>query len=223
MRLSAVVVVRAAVALAVLLSLRIGDAFGITVHFDQDVYYVSGPGEVFPVQILIDGNDRTHADDPIPEGLYSFATSVLFNPAKATTTGLADVAAAAALDNFGFFPGALEQVAAGRASTKGNIDQLVDPLDPYDGTLLATIQLTNLASAPDEYPLTLDFFNTLGPTEQMFLDGEGNVLDLAIQFGTAKVVVVPEPQSLVLAAMGMLSWGWLIAAPLAARFRVVRV
>jgi hypothetical protein len=223
MRLSAVVVVRAAVALG-LCSFPIGNALGITVHFDQDVYYVNGPGDVFPVQILIDGNDRTHADDPIPEGLYSFATSVLFNPAKATTTGLADVAAVAALDNFGFFPGALEQVAAGKASTKGNIDQLMDPVDPYDGTILATIQLTNLASAPDEYPLTLDFFNTLGPTDEFFVDGDGNVLDLAIQFGSAKVVVlIPEPQTLVLAAMGMLSWGWLIAAPMAARFRVVRV
>ena len=39
----------------------------------------------------------------------------------------------------------------------------------------------------DSYPLRLDFFNTLGPTEQIFVDGQGNVLDPQIAFGEALV------------------------------------
>jgi hypothetical protein len=70
---------------------------------------------------------------------------------------------------------------------------------------LATIQLTNLASGPDSYPLDLEFFRTVGAAEQFFLDGNGNVLDLDLEFVDGLVIVIPEPAGItVLSAFSLI-------------------
>ena len=93
----------------------------------------------------------------------------------------------------------------GFAGVKGNIDQNLNPLVPYESPLLATMVITNLASAPDSYPLQLDFFETLGANEQFYVDGAGTVLDDLIQFGSARVVVIPEPPSYALLIIAILA------------------
>jgi len=175
----------------------------ILIHFDQDVYFVTGPGDTIEARISLDADPATDRDDGLMRGLFSFGAATDFDATKAQVGSVADIAAAARLDFFGFAAGSFESVAAGFAGVKGNIDQLVNPLVPYGGTLLAKITFTNLATGPDSYPLGLDFFNTLGANEQLFLDGTGTVLDPQIRFRSARVVVIPEPTA------GAL---WLLAA-----------
>ena len=165
----------------------------ILVTFDQSEYVVSSVGEPFEVQVLIDADDRTPELEPIPRGLFSYGSEIIFDPLKANAAGVSEIDIVSELDNFGFSAGGFKEASAGRAAGKGNIDQNENPLEPYMGNLLMTVTLTNNAAPIDEYPLDLDFFRTLGPTEQLFVDGAGSVLDADITFGAAKVRVVPEP------------------------------
>jgi hypothetical protein len=176
----------------------------ILVHFDQDVYYVNGPGDTVDAMILLDADAATEGDDPLAEGLFSFGVATTFNGIKAQVSSDSDISAAAELDFFGFASGAFASVTPGFAGVKGNIDQTANPLIPYGAPLLAKIQFTNLASAADSYPLQLDFFETLGVNEQLFIDGAGTVLDDQIRFRSARVVVVPEPTSYALLMVAML-------------------
>lgn len=168
------------------------------VVFDRTIYQVA-PGETFDVQVLIDGDLGTAFPDPLDSGLFSYGWQMEFDAAKAS---IDSVTVPAELDFFGFVPGATIVADPGLAAAEGNIDQVT--LTPYEGSLLATITLTNLAPAPDEYSLTLSLAPHF-PTEQLFLDGDGNVLDDALVFGVARVVVaVPEPSAFMIAACGAL-------------------
>ena len=165
-------------------------AIAATVHLDKDLYIVNGPGEQFEVQILIDGNSMNDGDDPVRGGLFSFGTKMTFDSTKAEVDSMTVVPA---LDFFGFNAGATVEIKPGSAGAEGNIDQFENPLVPYEDALLATLTVTNNASAVDSYPLTLDFFRDLAPTEQQFINGDGVILDPTIDFVGARVLVVPEP------------------------------
>lgn len=175
------------------------------VHFDQPVYVVNGPGDPITAHLLIDAPPDRDRDQAVPGGLFSFAAEASWNPAKASIGGVGDVVAAPPLDYFDFAPGAFVSVAAGVAGVKGNINLQVDPLIPYEGTLLATFTWTNLASGPDSYPLNLDFFRTVGPNEQFFLNGLGAVLDADVMFVPSEVVIVPEPGAATASALVVLA------------------
>jgi hypothetical protein len=173
------------------------------VFFDQDEYIVSAVGETFDVQVLIDADFRTEELEPLPGGLFSFGAKMTFDSSKAELSGPAALQTVGELDHFGFSAGAFTEVDEGLAASKGNIDQIENPLVPYQGNLLMTLTVTNMASAVDQYPLQLDFFRTLGASESLFLDGAGNVLDSEIVFEPALVRVVPEPSAMSLLAGGM--------------------
>lgn len=168
-------------------------AAGFSVHFNQDVYYVSGPGQQITAHISLDTNPATPEDDAVAMGLYSMSLGLTYPNAKAAVLGAGDVDVPAELEFFGFVPGAFRELLPGAAGVKGNVDQFAIPLELYHDTRLATFTITNLASAPDSYLLGLNFFNTVGPDEQFYLDGSGAVLDSQIMFGSALVIVVPEP------------------------------
>jgi hypothetical protein len=180
------------------------------VYFDKDEYIVSAVDETFDAQILIDADDRTPELEPVRGGLFSFGTEVTFDPSKAELSGPTDVKTTAELDNFGFFAGAYTEVAPGRAGGKGNIDQIQNPLIPYDGSLLMTVTITNKSPAVDVYPLEVGFFRTLGANEQLFLNGSGTVLDNNIVFDNALVRVIPEPTAAVslVAGMSLMVWSF---------------
>lgn len=178
------------------------------VFFDKDEYVVSSVGEMFEVQILIDADDATSQIEPVRTGLFSFGAEVSYESTKAQVVGSSALETASPLDFFQFVPGALTEVDAGRAASKGNIDQVPEPVVPYTGSLLMKLTMTNLASPTDLYPLELDFFRTLGDTEQIFLNGAGGVLDDDIVFGRAWVRVVPEPTAAVLSLLAVLPLAW---------------
>ena len=171
--------------------------------FDQSIYQAA-PGETFEVQVLIDGDVATAAADAVANGLFSYGWQFEFDSAKASVDGLL---VPAELNYFGFAAGASVTTGPGLAAAEGNIDQVA--FTPYQDSLLATVTLKNLVR-PDSYDLTLSLAPHF-PTEQLFVDGQGNVLDDTIVLGTAKVLVaVPEPGTITLAGIGLC-----VAAPCA--------
>lgn len=183
-------------------------AGAIVVRTDQSVYNVL-PGQTFPIQVHIDFNDQTlgNAFEPLPNGLFSYGFSLSYPPAMATVPTAGDIAPVPALDFFGFNPGAMRQVTASSAMIKGNIDQTFNI--PYAGSLLATIQVTNLAPASTTYFVQLDEWRTLGPAEQIFIDGAGIVLDTVPStdlFLPAQINVIPEPAIGGRLGIGVLAW-----------------
>jgi hypothetical protein len=182
----------------------------ISVRFDQDEYIVQGPGEAIDAWVLIDGNLDPTTVDRLRAGLFSMGLAMSYPSAKAQLADASQVMVVPELSHFGFSAAPFVQVSPGFAGAKGNIDVTVDPQVDYVGSSLVKFTLTNTATGPDTYPLTLDFFRTVGPNEQLFLDGLGNVLDPEIQFGSARVIVVPEPLSTTLttAMLALLALMW---------------
>ncbi len=174
----------------------------ILIGFDQEEYVVTSVDEPFSVQVLIDANDQTPELDPVRGGLFSFGTKFTFDATKAEIKDASDIAIQDDLDHFGLSDGGFIEVSAGAAAGKGNIDQSVNPLEPFAGNLLMTTTVSNKAAPLDEYLLTLETFRTLGPNEQIFLNGSGDSLDDDIVFGTARVRVIPEPTSGLFLALG---------------------
>jgi hypothetical protein len=176
----------------------------IRVDFDQDEYIVFSPGDTITARVLMDADDSTDELDPLPNGLFSFGAQVTFDPTKASIGGLADIQITPALDHFGFSAGGFKETGAGLAAAKGNVDSNSLPIEPFDETLLMTLTLTNQASAVDAYTLSLDFFRTLPPSEDLFVDAMLNKLDSQVTFGSARVRVIPEPHTPWVAAMAAL-------------------
>ena len=153
-----------------------------TVRFDRPQYDIA-PGEVFPVKLLI---------DPIPPtGLHSFGVRLKFDSTHASVGDASAVIPAPPLDFDGVRgPGAMKAVGSGYAAVKGTVDGSVQPPVFYTQEILATFPVADLAPGP--YTLKAEFFNTLGPTEQIFVDGLGSVLDSQIAFGEAVVNYRPS-------------------------------
>ena len=170
------------------------NAFATVVRLDKELYVVNGPGDQIDIQIIVEGNSQ--ADSPVRGGLFSFGTKLTFDASKADGT---DASVVSALDYFGFDASAPIDIVPGSVGMEGNIDQFAAPLASYPGNLLATLTLTNKATAVDSYPLTLDFLRDLAPTEQQFINGDGLILDPTIEFRGARVLVVPEATTFALA------------------------
>ena len=73
------------------------------------------------------------------------------------------------------------------AFAKGSVDITLDPIQPYKGSVLAGVAIAGLPQG--EYTLTVTSKNDLGPTEQIFVDGQNSPLDSAIEFNSAKLIV----------------------------------
>lgn len=86
---------------------------------------------------------------------------------------------------------------------KGTVDALAPSTPPYDGSLLAVYRMR--FPAEGRYDLSLSPFNTLGPSEEIFVAGDGAVLDGALAFGTARIDVIPEPAAAGLLALGTMA------------------
>ncbi|MHC1763416.1 MAG: Ig-like domain-containing protein [Verrucomicrobiia bacterium] len=149
-----------------------------TVRFDRPRYDIV-PGESLVVQLVL---------DPAPEaGLHSFGISMLFDSAHARASDVDSISVAPALNFDGVNgPGAVRRAATGIISAKGTVDGLVAPISFSADPLLLTVTLKDL-EAPGPYVLRAEFYRTLGPTEQIFVDGLGNVLDGSITFRDALV------------------------------------
>jgi hypothetical protein len=90
-------------------------------------------------------------------------------------------------------PGAFIGGGAEFIGVKGTVNLSVNPISLYEGTALAEFQFR--FTQPGTYSFILDFFNTLGPTEDIFVNQDGMAIDDEIEFRPGLVqVVVPEPR-----------------------------
>ncbi|MFV2068685.1 MAG: hypothetical protein ACC645_17070, partial [Pirellulales bacterium] len=158
---------------------------GMSVSFDADTY-VTAPGATFDVRILIDGDDSTPAYDGLSAGLFSYGIKVGIENRRVRVSSPTDIVVPSALNFFGFSAGASRAVGNDFAAVKGNVEFAAPD---YAGTLLATISMTNLASAGQSYTLTLDEYRTFGVSEEIFVDGDLNGIDDVITFGSAMITV----------------------------------
>jgi hypothetical protein len=177
----------------------------IRIHAELDRYEVT-PGEVFDIRVYLDADDSLPGDQTLPNGLFSYGVKLEFDPDRLTLVGADAIQVPDALNFNGFSAGAARQTGVGFGAVKGNIDQV--GADPYAGSLIASFRVSD-TSAGGAYEVRLSPHRTLGPSEQLFVDGAGEVLDAQMQFGTAQIVAVPEPSMawMLLAGLGVLACG----------------
>jgi hypothetical protein len=139
------------------------------------------------VQVVIDGNDSTSALEPIPNGLFSYGLQITFdeNLVQANSVNVVPE-----LDYIGFSSEADITISNGVVTIKGNIDQ--ESFTPYSGTVLATIEFTDLG-IKGSYDLQTAIYRTLGPSEQVWIDGIGTVLDNQMTFKSTEITDADAP------------------------------
>jgi hypothetical protein len=182
-------------------TLTAGSAFAqgtFSVHFDQSNYNLQ-PGGTIPVSVVI---------DPVPGGgLFSYGVSASFDPAGALL-GFAGINVPKELDFNGVLgPGASQMITDGTAAVKGTVSFSLVPIQGYSGALLATFLVTDHSGVPgNSTPLTLALYRTLGTSEHVFVDAQGQTLDDKLTFGSATITVIPEPGVLSLLLVGGCCW-----------------
>ena len=168
-------------------------------HFDQPAYNVL-PGAAVSVQVLLDADTLAAGDQPTPGGLLSMGITVSFDSTKAEVADTSKIALPLELQSDGAGSPPLLEVAPGQARAFGSVN-VFTATEGYGGTLLATIEIANLALLGDSYALSLGRYSA-SPTFANFVDWSGTLLDAQLSFGTAIVNVVPEPVSLALLGLG---------------------
>jgi hypothetical protein len=170
-------------------------AQNVFVGFSEPAYVVQlNTPTVFDLVITHDPGDA------ISDDLFSFGTILV--PEAGTPVILQNIQAAAQLDFVLTDPPAYQDPMV--FGIKGTIDVLA-PAGPYTGEHLASYTLS--FSSPDVFDIGVDFFNTLGPSEQIFVAGDGAVLDPYIHFVPSMFTVIPEPESIAGVVLVMLG-GW---------------
>lgn len=163
-------------------------------HFDRELYEIT-LGETFLVNVLY--------EPPTLSGLYSYAIKLSWEDVQARVAGLSAIQVPPALDFNGVNgAGAWRAFEPDFAGVKGTVDFFAQPLQYYSGSMLATFAVTDRSLQPGEYRLNLEGFNTLGPTESLFVGGDSSVLDDLLTYRSATVRVVPELATLYLIALG---------------------
>jgi len=168
---------------------------GFIVGFSQSVYEID-PGKLVTVPVEFKST--------LPVGIFSFGIRFLHDPADAPFLSDLAIQVPVELDFDGVNgAGAARYFGAGWGGVKGTVDFDANPIEYYTGTLLAVFQWT--PPKPGSFLLTLEILRTLGPTEQVFVAGDGTVLDSQLQFGSARVLVIPEPGPMVLLGLGVVA------------------
>ncbi len=170
------------------------------IHFDQDVYNVLLGDSVW-VEIVLDANDLIPGDQVLPEGLFSSAIEIGFNPQIAVLASNNGVELPNALNSNGIGGSpvfGLEDSGYARAS--GLVDFV--QLNVYHGQngrmWLVRFQLTGLEVGQTQ--LDLGLWKPLS-NGSVLVNGIGQPLDDApgLSFAPATLnVVVPEPSSVAL-------------------------
>lgn len=145
--------------------------------FDKETYTVVA-GQPFTAKVAI---------CPVPAaGLLSFGVEVTL-AGDLSGRGLASTVPATL--NFHTVRGAgADKSAEGlTVAAKGSIDFFQEPQAPYKDQAIGYVQVPALP--PGNYLLTVQARNDLGATEQIFIDGNGAVLDGALTYHPAQIIV----------------------------------
>lgn len=172
-------------------------AQNLSLAFDQ-ADYTAQAGQALMVSVQF--------ASPPPAGLFSYGLKLTHEPDPFLVPTASAIQVPASLDFNGVAgAGASKAVDPGFAGAKGTVDLFAAPIQYYSGSQLVRFELHY--QTPGHYNLGLAIFRTLGPTESVFVDGKGGILDNNISFGSARVEVVPEPTVLAFAgwaALGLL-------------------
>ena len=172
-------------------------AQSFSIGFDQ-TDYTTEAGQALVVSVKF--------ASPPAAGLFSYGLKLTHEPDPFLVPSTSAILVPAALDfNGAAGAGATKAIDPGFAGVKGTVDLFAAPIQYYPGSPLASFELHY--QTPGHYNLGLEIFRTLGPSESIFVDGNGAVLDNNLSFSTAKVEVVPEPS--VLAFFGWAATGLL--------------
>ena len=177
----------------------------LRIHAELDRYEVT-PGGPFDIRVHLDADDGLPGDQKLPNGLVGYGVKLEFDPEKLALVDPNPIRVPDALNFNGFSAGAARQTGDGFAGVKGNIDQL--GFEPYEESWIASFLVKDI-SGGGAYEVKLSPHRTLGPSEELFVDGAGAVLDARMQFATAQIVAVPEPSMawMFLAGLGVLAYG----------------
>lgn len=171
---------RLAIFLAGLLSLLAPATLrAVIVSFARDDYVVL-QGDSICLDVVI----RFEPGDPGTPDLFSYGVRVA--PSSIVGLSVDSIDVPAELNFNGFAPGALKDLDPNVIGVKGNVR--VPPGAPYTGVLIATFELT--FQALGQFVMDLALFEILGPSEDVFLTGNGITLDDVITFAGATVSVV---------------------------------
>jgi hypothetical protein len=165
---------------------------GVKIRFNQ-AEYTARPSESVSLGVEL--------ESALSEGLFSYGVLLVYDPVMGGVVDAASILVPPALNFDGVRgPGAFKQIGSGTAGVKGTVDFFAQSAEYYTGTALATFTVT--PETPGEYQLMLKLFNTLGPTESIFVAGDGSKLDDQIGFSEARLVVIPEPGCWALLVLG---------------------
>lgn len=155
-----------------------------------EAHYLLAPGENLRTPVLI---------DPLPaEGLFSYGVIATVR-GENNLVGVVNLTPRPTLAFDGpRGPGNQTASATGVFSGKGSVDLLLPAKSPHRETTLAELSLGVLPEGI--YQLDLALYNTLGPTESVFVDGRHRSLDPLLDFGSALLEVVSTPEGTLSAA-----------------------
>lgn len=159
------------------------------VRFAENEYLLA-PGETLRTPVLI---------DPLPAaGLFSYGVIASVR-GENNLVGVVNLTPRPTLAFDGpRGPGNQTASATGVFSGKGSVDLLLPAKPPHRETTLAELSLGVLPEGT--YQLDLALYNTLGPTESVFVDGRHLPLDPLLDFGSAFLEIVSTPEGTLSAA-----------------------
>ena len=178
--------------------LELGDTLGpcdccngrTGIVFDRETYNVA-PGLPFTAKVAI---------CPVPAaGLFSYGVEVMLSQ-NVTGTGLSSTVPVPLNFHTVRGPGADLTARALTVTAKGSIDFFQEPQVPYRDQAIGYVQIPALP--PGAYLLTVRPRNDLGATEQIFIDGNCQVLDAALTYRSAQIVVAAPVVPLALTVAG---------------------
>lgn len=180
-----------------LLSVGIHPAHGqsVNVGFPEPAYQIQ-LGQVFEAPVRM---------DPMPPaGLFSYGLIVTVEG----TNGLIGVTTLMPKSPLGFDgingPGNRGVAAAtGRFTSKGTANMFPAEKPNHREPDLGKVSIAGLPGGT--YTVRLGPYNTLGPTESIFVDGKCRDMDAMIAFGTTQITVVSQPQGIITAVGPMLA------------------
>ncbi len=142
----------------------------------------------------------------LPVGLFSYGVRLVYSPELGGVADVSGISVPPDLDFDGVLgPGARKEVGAGFGAVKGTVDIFANPVRFYSGHLLAVFDVTCVSLG--EHVLGLEIYRTIGPTETVFVRGDGVPLDEYVRFDTATLTVIPEGRTSCLLLVGMIMLG----------------
>ena len=177
-----------------------GRAQAAMVRFEVPNYTVGLNG-------ILDLNVLIEYEQGEPTDLFSYGLRVEVLDPSATNFVSLELPLALNYDSVNGAP-AVTDLSPAVLGAKGTIDVFDSGRTPYTGSLLATYQMQFVKVGTVN--LKLHAYNTLGPSEELFVSGGGGVLDDFIVFKETEVTVIPEPSVVVTWMTGLLALlaGW---------------